>query len=88
MNIKLYLNAPPGRKCSNIIALASEMKGRYGFSVETITSTDSNKGGSGECCDVTLTLPAVSIDDAVVFQGRDITADELEKEILKRLQIR
>ncbi|MBF0337433.1 MAG: hypothetical protein HQL05_06330 [Nitrospirae bacterium] len=86
MNIKLYLNAPPGGKCSNIIALVSEMKGRYGFSVETISNADLNKGGCSECSDASLKLPAVSINDDIVFQGRDITADELEKEILKRLQ--
>ncbi|MCI4626762.1 MAG: hypothetical protein L3V56_12485 [Candidatus Magnetoovum sp. WYHC-5] len=86
MNIKLYLNDPPGKKCSNIIAAASEMGRKYEFSLDVVKKTDLEVDVC--CCScsaVEQEFPAVEINGETVFSGSDVSVEEFEQEIIKRL---
>jgi len=77
MLIKLYLNDPPGRKCSNIDAAVKSLKGKYAFEVETVTKN--------AVVNPSVKFPSVEMDGEPVFEGVDVSVEELEREILKRL---
>lgn len=60
--------------------MVTELKNRHAFDVEII-----KKSSVGLLQRMSLPkFPAVEIDGAVVFEGRDITADELEAAIKRR----
>jgi hypothetical protein len=77
MLIKLYLNDPPGKKCSNIDAAAKSLKAKYAFEIEVVKKN--------AIVNPPVTFPSVEIDGEPVFAGVDVSVEDLEREILKRL---
>jgi hypothetical protein len=77
MLIKLYLNDPLGRKCSNIDAAVKSLKGKYSFEVEVVTKN--------AIVNPPVKFPSVEIDGQLVFEAVDVSVEDLEREILKRL---
>lgn len=60
--------------------MVAELGKKYVFTVEIVKKTS-----FGIMQRMSLPkFPAIEIDGAVVFEGCDITADELEREIVKR----
>lgn len=60
--------------------MVTELKKKFTFDVEIVKKTS-----FGLMQRMSLPkFPAIEIDGAVVFEGRDITTEELEREIAKR----
>ena len=60
--------------------MVTELKNKFAFDVEIVKKTS-----FGLMQRMALPkFPAIEIDGTVVFEGRDITAEELEREIAKR----
>ncbi|MBF0344067.1 MAG: hypothetical protein HQL06_07535 [Nitrospirae bacterium] len=85
MVVKLYLNEPPGKRCNNITLVVTELRTKYGFNVEVVKKADLNQGVCDVSCSTILSLPAVEINGEMIFEGRDISLDELESEVIRRL---
>jgi len=61
--------------------VVTALQKKYSFHVEVIKKTD-----TGLFKRLLLPkFPALEIDEQLVFEGQDITTDELEKEIKKRI---
>jgi len=60
--------------------VVTELRKKYGFDVELVKKTD-----VGLFKRIVLPkFPALTIDDDLIFEGRDTTVEELEREVVKR----
>ncbi|MBF0319324.1 MAG: hypothetical protein HQL01_05925 [Nitrospirae bacterium] len=80
MIVRLYLNDPPGRRCTLIHTNIEQLREKYALTVEVIKKPDLVKLNNLP----SLQFPAVEINGEVVFEGRDASTAELEHEIQKR----
>ncbi|KWT79603.1 NEPxGxxU motif selenoprotein TsoC [Candidatus Magnetominusculus xianensis] len=80
MIVRLYLNDPPGRRCTLIHTSIEQLRDKYNLTVELVKKPDFAKLNNLPL----LQFPAVEINGEVVFEGRDVSIAELEHEIQKR----
>ncbi|QWR78646.1 NEPxGxxU motif selenoprotein TsoC [Candidatus Magnetomonas plexicatena] len=85
MQLKLFLNEPLGNRCTNILNSVTSLKNKYNFEYMIMKKSDVINYTCSGCA--APKLPAVSIDGDIVFEGQNVTHEELENEIFKRIKI-
>ncbi|MEO5355712.1 MAG: hypothetical protein H7844_00230 [Nitrospirae bacterium YQR-1] len=86
MQLKLFLNEPPGNRCTNILSSVINLMNKYDLEFTILKKSDIKNNMCLGCGHAEPEFPAVSIDGHVVFEGRNVTSEELENEILKRIK--
>lgn len=80
LKVRLFLNDPPGKRCSNIHLAATGLKGKYSFDLDFIKKKSKWSQSSKNF----PKFPAVEIDGELVFEDLNVTYEQLEQAIIKR----